>query len=634
MRTIRAGIAAFAFGALFAAGCSQGGSAALAPVDTDPKAVEALVARLTSEPFKGKATAAADIAAVRDLLPKDVALTWGNLSFEAATGATLLTGVKLSPAGMDSVGIGIDELRLYDFDAELAKARLSGQRLSETAALARRIDATGVRLFGLADLMNTSMPAVEETGDEAEVEPQDCDAEAGADCEPAPVEPDASDEPVAPEGDNFQTQFEKLEVGYGRVIFDDVVLRPYEMTPAKAGADPNDPLAELMPLLQPIVAVSRSFGVDAVAMLDLKADVAMNEMGQNVAVSAGVKAMGFRGMRGGDLDAGFMRDLSYRIAGGDGTPEVQTSISLYGVEDIRLDKLYAYLAKGQFPARTDADLLSAGRWNSENEAWKIGGFDVYSVGESQLDARKFHWFIPTDIKASGKNISINVGNILRLGEKMDASVGVGGLKPMIAVLEKYGMDKPVMNYNLGWNWNATSGDAQLELGFGAEKMMQFNTRYEGGFPSFSAVSALVPEDVTKTDEAAITKLFDTKSTLKLVDFTVTDSGGLDKIFNLLADMGPAIAEADPSMGNPFEGQTGASIRQMAGGLFTVVGAGADMAPFINPISDFIMKGGKLRIAMKPPQPMSWSALAEKLFGSGDDPVKSLKEAGLSVEHSN
>lgn len=112
MRTFRAGLAAMAFGALFAAGCSQGGSAALAPVDTDPKAVEALVAKLTTDNLKGKATAAADIASVRDALPKEVSLTWGNLSFDAATGATVLTGVKLSPAGMDTVGIGIDELRL------------------------------------------------------------------------------------------------------------------------------------------------------------------------------------------------------------------------------------------------------------------------------------------------------------------------------------------------------------------------------------------------------------------------------------------------------------------------------------------------------------------------------------------
>ena len=154
MRALRAGFIAFAFASAFTAGCSQGGSAALAPVDTDPKAVEAMVAKLTSESFKGKATGAADIASVRDALPKEVSLTWGNLTFDQASGATVLTNVKLTPADMTTVGVSIDELRLFDFDAAFAKARLQGQRLTEAAPLARRIDAKGVSLFGLADLLN------------------------------------------------------------------------------------------------------------------------------------------------------------------------------------------------------------------------------------------------------------------------------------------------------------------------------------------------------------------------------------------------------------------------------------------------------------------------------------------------
>ena len=42
MRTFRAGLAAMAFGALFAAGCSQGGSAALAPVLATPHSALAI----------------------------------------------------------------------------------------------------------------------------------------------------------------------------------------------------------------------------------------------------------------------------------------------------------------------------------------------------------------------------------------------------------------------------------------------------------------------------------------------------------------------------------------------------------------------------------------------------------------
>ena len=82
-------------------------------------------------------------ASVRDALPKEVSLTWGNLSFDSATNSTLLTDVKLTPKDMPQIGLGIQELRLFDFDADFAKARLTGQRLAETAPLASRIDAKG-----------------------------------------------------------------------------------------------------------------------------------------------------------------------------------------------------------------------------------------------------------------------------------------------------------------------------------------------------------------------------------------------------------------------------------------------------------------------------------------------------------
>ena len=82
MRAFVIGLAALAFGVTLSA-CSGEKSGALAPVKTDPAAVEKLVAKLAAETFKGKATAAADIASVRDALPKEIALTWGSLNFDA-----------------------------------------------------------------------------------------------------------------------------------------------------------------------------------------------------------------------------------------------------------------------------------------------------------------------------------------------------------------------------------------------------------------------------------------------------------------------------------------------------------------------------------------------------------------------
>jgi hypothetical protein len=270
MRAFVIGVAALAFSATLSA-CSSEKSAALAPVKTDPAAVEKLVAELTTKPFKGKATAAADVAAVRDALPKEVALTWGGLNFDQASGATVLTAVKLTPAEMPTVGLSIDEVRLWDFDADFAKARLTGQRLAETATLARRLELKGAKVFGIETLMAPAVDAATQA-----------------------VEGAVSEDPL---GEDFNTadftpKLENYEIGIGHMVIDDFVLRPYEMTPAKL--EPGSEFAEMMPVLQQIAAVSRSFASNASAAQDLKISFAMTQLGQKMAFDMSAKTVGAR----------------------------------------------------------------------------------------------------------------------------------------------------------------------------------------------------------------------------------------------------------------------------------------------------------------------------------------------------
>ena len=121
------------------AACSQGGSGAISAIDVDPKSVEAHVTKLAGETFKGTATTAADIESLRAALPAEVAVSWGGLSFDAATGSTLLTAVKMTPKDNTEVGVSIDELRLYDLDVDLQRTLdLRQQRLAaQTAENAR-----------------------------------------------------------------------------------------------------------------------------------------------------------------------------------------------------------------------------------------------------------------------------------------------------------------------------------------------------------------------------------------------------------------------------------------------------------------------------------------------------------------
>ena len=140
MRAFKFAIAALAAAAIIS-GCDTAKSGALAPVKTTAAEVEKRIAKLAAEPFKLEAKGAADVVSVRDALPKAVSLTWASLDFDAATGATVLKNVKLTPADMPEIGLNISELRLWNFNAEFARARLGRQRLTEAGAPARHVAA-------------------------------------------------------------------------------------------------------------------------------------------------------------------------------------------------------------------------------------------------------------------------------------------------------------------------------------------------------------------------------------------------------------------------------------------------------------------------------------------------------------
>jgi hypothetical protein len=653
------------------AACSQGGSGAIGAIDVDPKSVEAHVTKLAGETFKGTATAAADIESLRSALPAEVAVSWGGLTFDAATGSTLLTAVKVTPKDNTEVGVSIDELRLYDLDVELLKARLTGQRLTESGPLARRIDAKNVSAFGLASLMNGMMGDVYDgftdgafpedlppAQDVLPAEPanplkfQPTDPVAGApEGWPPTIEPELG----FPDDDfsaTFATTFDRYDFSVGRVIFDDIVLKPYQAAPAPAAAaSADDPMASFMSVLQMFAAFNQSFGIDTAAYFDMKGVMGMTQFGEAMSTDLAIKSFGARGMRGGDTDAMYLRGLSYTSTGSNmGMPMDMTyGVDLYTIKDVRLGKVMDFLAKGVVPPRTETNLMSLGVWRSESESFKLGGKEFYTVAESMFDGTGFHWFIPTKLAASGKGMSIDVGGLIEYAQQASsAMMGDMGDDPfyaeqaaaqnaemqqMLATLNKNGLSKIAGDYNFGWNWNAGNGDAKLDLGFDGKDLLKFNTKYEGGFPSFKAVSDLIPDNIEATDQEALANVFNTNTSLKLIEFNIEDKGGLPKIYGLMGDFAPA-------MGMGAEPMTAENVRVMASsGLKTMAAAVSQEIPeipgLLNPIAAFLELGGKLRLAIQPAKPMPFSSFETVMTGAmmgSSTPSQIIKDLGVKSEH--
>ncbi len=644
MRAFGGIFVALALGASALAGCSQAGSGAVGAVNVDPTAIEAQVAKLATESFKGTTTTPANLDAVKALLPAEVAMTWGNLSFDAATNSTLVTDLKLTPKDMPSVGVQIAELRLYDFDAKLLEDRVSGKRLTETAKLARRIDAKNISVFGLAEAINAStggaMPTTPaDIATPLKFQPTDPTA-------PVVVEPGEQD-PFNMNGMDLYAapKISRMDISIGRMIIDDLQLRPYQVVPAPAAApDPNDPMS-FMPVLQQIVSVAQSYGVDTAAYFDYKIGFDMTEAGQTVTGDMTVKSMGARGMRGGDLDGMYIRDIDYgfkaAVEPGVAPFDFRYKMGLMTLKDMRLEKALGYLVKGVMPPRTETNLMGLGIWHTENEALDMAGQQVYSAAETNFDASGFHWFIPTKLSASGKGITVNLAAFVDIAEKYAtaapeagdpeaAATAAADIAQAKAFLAKNGLNTVSFDSNFGWNWNAQNGDTKLEFGVDGKELLNVSAKYEGAFPSFKAVSDLIPE-TGEPNEMAIANVFQTNSSLKLIDLNVKDNGGLNKIFAIMGEMSPEMTGGPAMTADQARSQAVEGIKMMARPDVTGI---PELGALLTPVADFLATGGKLRVAVQPSKPMPFATLMSTvMMASMGSPAQAIKDLGLKVEHS-
>jgi hypothetical protein len=193
-----------------------------------------------------------------------------------------------------------------------------------------------------------------------------------------------------------------------------------------------------------------------------------------------------------------------------------------------------------------------------------------------------------------------------------------------------------MDYTFDWNWNAQSGAAQIAGGLGIDKFLTFAAKYEGSLPTFKAVSDLIPDKVEETDGAAVGALFEKASTLKLVDISIVDNGGLEKSFGLAAEIAK-LQPSDPSMPNPMTNMTPEGMRSMAAaGAYMLADQAAAQVPtakaLITPLAAFVEKGGRVKITMKPKAPVQVATLANNVATGQTTPDAAIEQLNIKVEH--
>jgi hypothetical protein len=470
-----------------------------------------------------------------------------------------------------------------------------------------------------------------------------------------------------------------VDIGAGKIILDDVVLRPWELTPAKLA--PEDEWAEVMPFLQTYAAGLRSVAMDTMATYDMKFETIFEEDGLQQSILLGFDTLAAKGWRGGDTDYSYARsgrmdmgmllprsdfegpaidiDLTDVPPEPDAPPaevdnatdalpplmdEPPVQLRMTGTFErlaytgVQLDKVMGFLARGQMPPRTETDLMSMGKIVYGPHAFALNGADVYSAKEATIEFTGFHWFIPTRARMSATDVTYSIPGVMDFVATVDPDSlaelanSDPSLDTVMQLLERFALAKPSFDYDLGWTWDARTGDARIDLMGGLDQYMRLTAAYEGGFPSFDAVSALIPARAEEADQAALSKLFVDKSTLKSLKVEIADEGGLEKGFGLAIEIGKLAPPDNPATGF-LRSQTPQGLRSMASSTLYFAGTEAGkqaegLKVAVDAFAGFVGKGGKVVYTLAPKEPVVWSTLDT----TSNDPGPVLAQLGFSATH--
>lgn len=632
MRFLPAAFAALSLA--FALGACSEPSAALKPVKTSAAALEQRIDALQTAAFTDKSAKEADIKALLAALPADITVKVGATRFDAASGATILSGVEVAAASRPDASLVIEEVKVWDLDTAFAIARLKGERLNDTARLARRIEAKGVSTRGLETLMAPALDAYK-------------NSVAGA----LTAGGDGSEAVAAQMAGAMDIDVSKYSFTMSRAILSDVVLRPYAMTPAKIAADSE--WASILPIVQTWAAWSRAVAVDTAAWYDVKADFDASQSGIDTRVQASVASIGVRGMRGGDTDFTLVRGVSYASdmalpAETPDQPAHPVSVSLdmdrYSHEGLRLNKILGYVADGVMPPRKETSLLSLGIIRYGRQKLGMFGETISETKSGLIDLSGFHWLIPTRIRLEADDVSYDIAALrhamdrIAPGDPAAQAEADARSDEILAKLKTYGLDKPSFDAKVSWDWNALTGVAKLGLGGALNQYLKTDAALSVDFPSYKQVSDLVPEgeqpaDAPPMDQGKLATLFEDESKFVGFHLELAEDGDIGRLFELAHDLGQFGSPDDELMSMLASMSPEDMRREAAARLFDMSRQASAQDPrgseLLLKASEWVGKGGTLRVEANPKKPVPLTSFGDVLM-VGDTSI--LDQLGVKITH--
>lgn len=541
-------------------------------------------------------------------------------------------GVRIASATTPDLALTIDALRTFGLEPG-ALAALAGPG-GEGQRLARRIDARGVAVTGLAEAMNAVFDQTTALAMEA------------ADAAMPQVE---------------QT-VEAYELAMARVVADDLSLfgtdamiedgadgaalrryaelaRSYELDRFVAF---DTTLALRMTQVTTVPAVTASEGAE-----DGEAAEAASEPTTSTtrtAMSGTIPATGMAGYERGDIESQFVRALSLETSSttveADLTIPYQVELAEAVYTDIRLSDALGYLAAWTVPPPEETDLLSLGRSVFTGVNVQMAGAPFQTIERAVLDLTSWHGLLPKKITYQSQE-SLSLDGFLALAEESAAAASpeeqaaLGQLGAVRGLLAEAGLDTIAFENASTYEWSPEDGRARLDIvsvSPGLGTLMVTNT---GALPPYEGFAAIDPASLGD-DSSPLSALMGEASSLDRFELVLDDQGVIDRVLGAALAWAALPENAENPQTAMLAGQDVTSLRVMASaGVSMATAQLAAAAPqvrdYATALAVWVREGGKLRVVVDPSEPLDAEAV-DALSAMPGGPAGTIDALGLTVTH--
>ncbi len=576
-----------------------------------------------------------DMDKVLASVPEAVKISYDSAVFDANSGATVVSGMKISMADLPEAGLSIAGLTICDGSEDAFVSMLANTPRDATMKVAGRLEMTEMAIYGLEALMNPMIDAsmgmavgmIDQSIEEALLE-----------------------EPKA-EGASTENDLEDLlsldnyDMSIGRNVVTDLMLHPYTVS-LKEGDDAD---IEILHIMQKFAGWSQSVSYSDWASYDANFSFDMTQMGEQMSMSFKVPLSASHGYDRGNLKYSMMQNMAYDMSvpmsqieeegmSQPGKADMgQFSMSGFtefqSIEGLNLATAIDYLTRGEMPGKEVSDLMSLGIWKSTNETHSFGDIEYATVGSSYMDLSEWRWLLPQKIDLKFEDLSYNIGGLMdyvSATEDMNLEE-IKEVQWVMNALEKTGLSAPVMDLDYVMNWNDESGALDGTLMFNVDDSTRLTSKVTATVPDFGLLAQLIDQGEDVNEE--LSSQLSAASTLSFYDLAITDNGGIDKVLALVIELAQTAPEGQNDLAM-FAAMTPEQIRNMAAGMLPMAGAElGNVLPsgqqMIQAVAAYVGTGGTLNIELAPAQPLT----VESLMSIESDPTKVEEVLGLSVTHS-